>query len=147
MDADVELRPATLADAAAIAGLSAQLGYPASADQIGTRLQRLLADPTRHGVWVASVGGLPAGWIHVLLGERIELAPFAEIAALVIDADHRNHGLGARLVEAAVDWAQAHQLPELRVRSNVIRADAHRFYQRHGFHAQKAQTVLIRPLG
>ena len=39
------------------------------------------------------------------------------------------------------------KLPELRVRSNVMRLDAHRFYEREGFRLKKTQKVLALPLG
>lgn len=146
MDTAIDLRPARGDDATDIARLSAQLGYPASTGAIAQRLSELLAAPRDNAVLVLTVDGRITGWIHVLHARRIEVPPFAEIAALVVDADHRNARLGERLVGAAVDWARAARLDTLRVRSNLVRADAHRFYQRLGFEVEKSQAVLRRQL-
>jgi GNAT superfamily N-acetyltransferase len=137
---------ARAADAPGIARLSAQLGYPATADEIATRLAPLLADPAHHGVLVVDGDDGIAGWLHVLRIAHLELPPHAEIAALVVDAAHRNARLGERLVAAAADWARERALGQLRVRSNTVRTEAHRFYQRLGFMPEKTQAVLTRPV-
>ncbi|QID18445.1 GNAT family N-acetyltransferase [Nitrogeniibacter mangrovi] len=146
MDTQLDIRPARAGDAAAIARLSGELGYPATAAEVATRLAALARAPDDNAVRVATLDGAVVGWIHVLHARRLELPPFAEIAALVIDAGHRNAGLGERLVDAAVAWARAQGLDTVRVRSNVVRADAHRFYRRLGFADEKAQGVLARAL-
>jgi len=145
MDADIAVRPATPDDAAAIARLSVQLGYTATTDEIALRLSPLLADRDSHAVLVLTVDGTVAGWTHVLRVRHLEIPEHAEIAALVVDADHRNAGLGEHLVKAAVAWAQATALETLRVRSNTVRTDAHRFYTRLGFEPEKTQLMLRRP--
>lgn len=142
MDAAIELRDARPGDAGAIARLSEQLGYPAHAGDIAPRLSALLAEPADHAVLVLTVDAGIVGWIHVMRARRIELPPFAEIAALVVDEGHRNVRLGERLVEAAIAWANAHGLDTLRVRSNVVRTDAHRFYTRMGFEPEKTQAIF-----
>lgn len=146
MDPAVELRSARGEDAHEIARLSLQLGYPATADALAPRLAALITASRDNAIVVLTIDGRVAGWIHVLHARRIEVPPFAEIAALVVDAEHRNARLGERLVEAAVDWARAAGLDTLRVRSNVLRADAHRFYQRLDFVPEKNQAVLTRHL-
>jgi GNAT superfamily N-acetyltransferase len=142
MDAAIELRPARPEDAEAIARLSVQLGYPASAGEIAQRLDELLTMPRDNAVLVLTMAGTLVGWIHVLRARRVELPVYAEIAALVVDADHRNARLGERLVDAARDWAIANALDTLRVRSNTLRVDAHRFYTRLGFTPEKEQLML-----
>jgi len=144
MGTAIELRPARADDAADIARLSDQLGYPASTGAIAQRLTSLLAVPRDNAVLVLTVDGRVAGWMHVLHARRIEVPPFAEIAALVVDEAYRNARLGERLVDAALEWARANALETLRVRSNVVRGDAHRFYRRLGFNPEKTQRMLER---
>ncbi|HXH05932.1 MAG TPA: GNAT family N-acetyltransferase, partial [Vicinamibacterales bacterium] len=53
---------------------------------------------------------------------------------------------GAALVRAVERWAAARGLPRLRLRSNVVRAAAHRFYLRQGFGIVKTQHAFEKSL-
>lgn len=144
MDSSVTLRAAQPGDAADIARLSTQLGYPATGTEVAARLAILLDAPADNAVLVVSAGESVAGWIHVQRVRRIEQPAYAEIAALVIDESRRNAGLGEQLVKAAAHWAADMHIGLLRVRSNLLRTHAHRFYQRLGFEPEKTQAVLTR---
>jgi GNAT superfamily N-acetyltransferase len=74
----------------------------------------------------------------------IDSEPFALITGLVVDETKRSRGIGAALVEAAVEWAAGHGYRTIRVRSNVIRERAHAFYERLGFSRVKNQVVFVR---
>jgi GNAT superfamily N-acetyltransferase len=50
--------------------------------------------------------------------------------------------VGKLLVQAAVRWAAERGYAKVRVRSNVVREDAHRFYEREGFQRAKTQAVF-----
>ncbi len=68
----IRIRKARRDDAARIAQLSGELGYPASAEQIVTRL-RQLTPTTKHAVFVAESldnGGELIGWVHVSTSQR-----------------------------------------------------------------------------
>jgi PhnO protein len=54
--------------------------------------------------------------------------------------------VGKLLLEAAVGWAAEQGYGKLRVRSNVVREEAHRFYEREGFQRIKTQAVFDRKL-
>jgi GNAT superfamily N-acetyltransferase len=144
---DPAIRAAVSADAAAIAHLSGQLGYPQDG---GAALHALRAIRTEgSGAVLVAQGedGAVVGWIHVFLAHRLESEAFAEIGGLVVDETVRNRGIGARLVGAAEAWAAAHSAPTIRVRSNVKREDAHRFYAAHGYDVAKTQAVFVKRLG
>lgn len=96
---------------------------------------------------MAEAAGEVAGWLHATTSFRLESPPYAEIGGLVVDEHRRGQGIGERLVRAAVDWAGGRGFAELRVRSNVVREDAHRFYRRLGFASVKTQAVFALPLG
>jgi GNAT superfamily N-acetyltransferase len=87
-----------------------------------------------------------AGWLQVSLPRIFESPVTAEIAGLVVDEARRGGGIGASLVAAAADWARTKGCRALRVRTNVIRDGALRFYEREGFGRIKMQHVLERPL-
>ena len=141
------LRPACEDDAAAVADLSTQLGYPTRPEEALARL-RDLAGRSDDAVLVAEEEGTGRviGWIHVCGVRRVESPPCAEIAGLVVDAAQRGQGTGAALVEAAAAWAGAHGYSTLRVRSNTVRERTHAFYERQGFARTKTQVVLAREL-
>ncbi len=144
----MQMREAVAADVPALAALAGELGYPSSEGEVGERLRRLLAHSDLHAVFVAEgeAAGEAAGWIHVFAAHRLESEPFAEIGGLVVGAASRGGGLGEALVGRAEAWARERGLAHLRVRSNVVRERAHRFYERLGFERLKSQVVLAKEL-
>jgi len=140
------VRAARTADAARLAVLSGQLGYPCSSAGIRARLRNLLAD-NRHAVWVAELeGGEVAGWIHVFVKQLLESGREAEIGGLVIDESFRGQGAGKALIERAERWARAKRLKSVSLRSNILRKDAHIFYQKLGYKIIKTQSAFRKPL-
>ena len=139
----MKIRAATPADSPAVADLATQLGYPTSPEQAAARLRDLATRP-ENAVLAAEVDGVVIGWIQVAGAYRVDSEPYAEIAALVVDAAHRGGGIGAELVAAADDWAVRHGFRTLRVRSNVVRERTHAFYERLGFARTKSQVVFAR---
>ena len=140
------VRPALLTDAGRIAVLSGQLGYPSSAASVRRRLRNLLARRD-HAIWVAETeGGIVAGWIHVFVKELLESDREAEIGGLVIDENFRGQGVGKALVERAERWAKARRLKSVYVRSNIVRKDAHAFYQNLGYKIIKTQSAFRKPV-
>lgn len=140
------IRPARTSDAQSLADLATQLGYPAAAQEILPRLEQLQGRD-QHLVLVAEHGGSVIGWIHVFGAYRLETEAFAEIGGLVVDRAFRASGAGRCLVEAAAEWARGQGFQHLRVRTNVVREDAHAFYLHLGFSNAKWQAVLSRPSG
>jgi len=143
----MKIRHATPADADAIADLATQLGYPSSPEEAEARLRDLATRPETAVLVAESANGVAVGWIQVVGAYRVDSEPYAEIAALVVDAAHRGGGIGAELVAAADDWAVRHGFRTLRVRSNVVRERTHAFYERLGFARTKSQVVFARPAG
>ncbi len=140
------IRPATTADSQIIGELSGELGYPVAADAVAAHVSAL-STQSGHQLLVAERDAKVVGWIHAFHALRVESAPWVEIAALVVAAGQRGQGIGETLVQAVTDWAHTQDVATVRVRSNVKRERAHRFYARLGFTQDKAQVVLSRPLG
>lgn len=140
----MNLRKATTSDAEAIAALSGQLGYPSTPEQVAWRMAGLQGPDD--SILAAEEGGRVVGWIHVQGMQRVESDPCAEILGLVVEESCRDQGVGRKLVEAACLWAKEKGYGEIRVRSNTIRADAHRFYEGLDFREVKTQIVFARRL-
>ena len=142
----VRVRVARMDDAGSIAGLSGQLGYPSSVARVRQRLRNLLADGG-HAIWVAENGaGAIAGWIHVFVKQLLESDREIEIGGLVVDQIFRGQGAGKALVERAERWARSRRLKSVYVRSNVVRKEAHIFYQKLGYKIIKTQTAFRKTL-
>ncbi len=139
------IRPARESDASAIAILAGELGYATSTQEAEARLAAILGR-SEDGAFVAEVDGAVAGWIHVFGTRRLESDPFAEIAGLVVASDARGRGIGKALVETAERWAADHGYASLRIRSNVVRVEAHRFYEGLGYDRTKTQAIFGKAL-
>jgi GNAT superfamily N-acetyltransferase len=136
-----QIREATLQDAARLAGLSSQLAYPSTPDQIAARLPAL-QQSSEHAVFVAEAAGEVVGFIHVQLRHALEHDTRAEVASLVVDEKVRSRGAGKALVQAAETWARQRGMKSVVVRSNVIRERAHAFYERLGYRHMKSQKFF-----
>ena len=142
---EVKVRRAKDSDAASLAALSGELGYPATAAEIRRRLRRL--KPTaENAVFVAETQSEVIGWLHVSVDHLIEVPLRAEINGLVVCEKERSNGAGARLLDAAEKWARGKKCVNMSVRSNVVRERAHVFYERNGYEHYKTQKAFRKPL-
>jgi GNAT superfamily N-acetyltransferase len=139
----MRIRHCNLADARAVAELATELGYPTDAEQAASRLAWLLGR-AEDLVLAVEDDGAVVGWLHAREVRSLESEPFGEIAGLVVAAPRRGEGLGKALVQAALTWAAERGLATVRVRSNVVRTDTHRWYQAAGFKVLKTQLAFSR---
>ena len=142
----VKIRRARGSDAARIAVLSGQLGYPTTTKQMQERLRRALR--VRDGAcFVAETeeDGV-IGWAHVSVTPLLEVEMRAELNGLVVDEQARSRGAGAKLLVAAEEWARKRKCKGMSVRSNVIREKAHGFYLRQGYEHYKTQKAFRKKL-
>ena len=141
------IRLANENDQAAIAALTVERGYPQSALSASDRLQRLI-DASEHCLLVAEDSrGEVVGWIHVFIALRVESPLFAEIGGFIVAAERRGEGIGRMLLASAEHWLAENSIKQLRVRTQIQRADAQAFYRRLGFHRAKEQMVFDKLLG
>jgi GNAT superfamily N-acetyltransferase len=142
----VVTRRARVSDALRLAELADQLGYPTSAAEMTKRLRKL-KPASQNALFVTeSPGAGVVGWTHVSVTHLVEVGTRAELNGLIVAEGHRSLGAGARLLEAAEDWARKHGCPSMSVRSNVIRERAHKFYERQGYEHYKTQKAFRKPL-
>jgi ribosomal protein S18 acetylase RimI-like enzyme len=133
-------------DIAAVAGLTSELGYPASESEIKRRYD-FIKDRWDSRLLVAQHGERAVvGWIHVQATYLLEADPRAEIWGLVVADGVRGTGAGRALVEAAENWAVRLGLDVIAVRSNVIRDHARGFYEHLGYEIVKTQSAFRKSL-
>jgi GNAT superfamily N-acetyltransferase len=129
----VGVRPAAATDAAAIAELMTQLGYPCSADDAVGRLGYWLGDPAS-SVLVAEWDDAVIGCLSLHAVPYLErTGRWARIESLVIAESARGAGAGAALVRAAERQARRWGCLAMEVTSARARRGAHAFYERMGF--------------
>lgn len=137
-------RPAHASDAAEIARLAAELGYPVDTGSMVARLDAVLGDPCGC-VSVVDGNGHLAGWIAAERRLNLEVGERVEITGLVVDGRARRGGVGRALVGAVEAWAREQGM-DVVVRSNVQRQDSHPFYEGLGYTRQKSQHVYRKQL-
>jgi len=144
----VTIREAEPRDAAPVAGLLGELGYPSTPEQAAERLERIAADATTWVV-VADAGGELAGLaaLHVQnLLERDE--PGCEVAGLVVGQRFRRRGIGELLMQALEDEARRRGGRVMVLNTAHRRADAHAFYEALGYeHTGRRYAKDLQSLG
>lgn len=148
MNARPRIRTANAADAAELARLAVELGYPTTPAQAAARLAKIAEADIGAAVLVAeSPGGASLlGWVHVEPRVHLESEPFVEIGGLVVGARAHRTGVGRALMEAAESRARAAGFAVVRLRSNVVRESAHRFYDSIGYARAKQQIAFVKEL-
>ncbi len=142
----MEVRAARLEDAAAMAGLSSQPGYPVSALALAERLAGILDRSDELVLVICRPDGTVRGWVHGAEQRFLEADRRCELLGLVVDSRSRRLGVGRQLVSAVEQWARRRGVGEISVRSNIVRAESHPFYERLGYQRTKTQHVYRKPL-
>jgi GNAT superfamily N-acetyltransferase len=146
MGAALTIRQARVTDAARLAELNGELGYPSRPEQVLARLQALLARADQQ-VFVGDLAGVGvAGWVHVYRQELLESDLTAEIGGLVVAQSCRRMGIGQQLMAAAEAWARENGCGAVHLRSNVIRTGAHAFYKSLGYQINKTSYSFLKDL-
>ena len=123
------VREAAAADAEALSGLLAELGYTATPAEVTARLDGLLQP-----MLVAETDGRVIGcltWHVTPVVHRT--GPVGRITMMVVAETHRGQGVGKALVAAAEARTRALGCIMVEVSSNLRRGDAHAFYEHLGY--------------
>jgi GNAT superfamily N-acetyltransferase len=139
------IRRLTAADAGTAAELSGELGYPCPAEDLRERIEELSGTADRVA-FAAVIDGQMVGWIDAAMERHLQYAASAVIGGLVVREDMRGRGVGRRLCVEVEEWARSRSVPVVRVRSQIKREDAHRFYLRDGYRQVKTSLVFEKPV-
>ncbi|MFE7129279.1 GNAT family N-acetyltransferase [Streptomyces sp. NPDC057638] len=136
----VDIRPAVRDDIAAIVALLADDALGATRESpddltpYRSAYERLRSDPNQLLV-VAERDGEVVGTLQLTIipGLSRKGSTRSIIEGVRIHSSARGHGLGARLIEWAVDESRRQGCQLVQLTSDSARTDAHRFYERLGF--------------
>ncbi|GAB1514685.1 GNAT family N-acetyltransferase [Actinophytocola sp. KF-1] len=145
---DIEIRRATADDVPAIVAmladdpLGAQRERPGDAAYAGA-FTEIDADP-RQFLAVADADGEVVGTLQLTFIPGLSRlgATRALIEAVRVRSDQRGGGLGARMIQWAVDTARERGAAMVQLTTDASRKDAHRFYERLGFVASHVGMKL-----
>lgn len=143
---EVVIREMRLSDAADVANLSTELGYPMATEAVEERL-RQFARMNDHAVFSACLKGLVVGWIDVGIVHHLQSQPYGEIGGLIVSKEYQGRGIGGQLVSAAEGWVVRRNVTKILVRSQIAREGAHAFYLRQNFSRVKTSVVFTKSLG
>lgn len=136
----VTIRSVRRADAAVLADLLTQLGYPSSAAEVGDRLRYWLDQP-RSRVFVAESAGRVVGALTLhALPYLLKTGSWGRIESLVVDEPVRGTGAGRALIDAAEEQARSWGCLLMEVTSSRHRTGAHAFYRRLGYVDQSERS-------
>jgi GNAT superfamily N-acetyltransferase len=141
------VRLAGAADIEPLAKLCQYLGYPASPAEVQQRLSQIQSDE-QHAVYVAEIPNeyQVVGWVHVYTRQLMLTNLQAEIGGIVVDQRHRHIGIGRFLMQHAEMWALEKGCEAITLRSNILRKDAHIFYERVGYRNIKTLLAFYKVL-
>ncbi len=126
----LRIRPAAPGDAATLSRLLDQLGYPAKADEIPERIEKLYARPGTTVLVAESEGGVILGVVTVHLFQSMHASePTAWLTTLVVEEEARGRGIGSALMTHAEKWAIRHGAVRISLTSALHRERAHEFYK------------------
>jgi GNAT superfamily N-acetyltransferase len=133
MDRDMEpkIREAEPRDAAALASLFAELGYPTSTQEISARLAEAGSIALVAVLDDRVVGVITTNVMPVLHRPR----PVGRISSLVVAQDSRGAGVGRGLVAHAEELLASRGCGLVEITSNMRREQAHEFYKSLGYEA------------
>ena len=143
---EIVIRPATLDDAPAIAGLAGQLGYVTPENDVACRLAELFQQ-ANHAIYVAAFpGGELVAWIDLYIHRSLLDNPLVMIGGVVVDEAYRRQGIGRRLMEHAEAWGRARGCDAVYLKTRTDRQDAHAFYEHLGYRNLKTQYAFRKEL-
>ena len=95
---------------------------------------------------MAVLDGTVVGWISLNVVRYFYVKPFIEVSGFVVEEKERNKGIGKRLLEVAEAWTKEQGYRLIRIRTNVIRERAHKFYENNGYKKVKEQKVYMKEI-
>jgi len=129
-----------------LAQLCTQLGYPTTATAVRQRLTQMQPQ-ANYAVFVAECHDIGViGWVHAHLTQLVQADLQVEIGGLVVDANYRGSGIGRQLLLQVEQWAKQQGCKSIYVRSNIIREQAHVFYEKLGYSYVKTSLAFCKIL-
>lgn len=133
---------ATINDSTSLAEIiGSALGYAVSVTELTKRIEEIL-QRSDHLLLVAIEDSAVVGFCHGYLRLLTEVAKAIEIGGLAVAEEHRGKGVAKQLVLGIEAWASSLGCNQVVLSSNVIRTNAHAFYEHLGYTKIKQQFAF-----
>jgi ribosomal-protein-alanine N-acetyltransferase len=140
---EIELRPVGEADLPAVLHLERELFVEDAWTEVMIRGELAGQPDTRHYLMAVE---LPAGETVAYAGLAVA-GDQADIQTIGVRADHRGHGLGARLLTALLEEASRRHCTEVFLEVRADNDPARRLYERYGFTEIGVRKRYYQPSG
>jgi GNAT superfamily N-acetyltransferase len=142
----ITIRKVDVTDLPKISILANQLGYPNRSEDLLDRL-KIIRSNHEQEIFIADyIHEKTVGFIHLSQEVSLVSGLFVEVRSFVVDEDHRRLGIGNALLQAAEEWTINAGCNQIRLRSNIIRQEAHEFYKIHRYLIEKTQYSFHKKL-
>ena len=142
------LRELRLEDAEALREINAdQLGYDIPLTVTVRQMKKLLKEPEKNFflVYEDPTSKKAAGYVQAESYESIFSDPMFNIMALAVSKHAEKRGIGKALM-TGVEEAKSRGISAIRLNYAEYRVEAHRFYERIGYHSDKMQKRFLKIL-
>lgn len=129
-------------DVSDVADLMKQLGYNVNRDNLSKIIKLILQNDDSTAIVAVNDLGKVVGCLQILITARLAEGNYGEIVSLVVDQKERRKGIGKKLVDESIEWLKGKGYSKIRVRCNIIRNEAHRFYENLEFKERKTQKIF-----
>lgn len=129
------IRHATIDDTPRLLPLLSELGYPTTLEDLNRRFLKFVKNPG-YGVAVCEMNEEITGFIAWTTTDHlISEATRFSIVGIVVSTNHRNMGIGKKLMKFVEDIAKQHSPAIIDLTSGLRRAKdgTHEFYKRIGY--------------
>lgn len=129
------IRHATIDDTPRLLPLLSELGYPTTLEDLNRRFLKFVKNPG-YGVAVCEMNEEITGFIAWTTTDHlISDATRFSIVGIVVSTNHRNMGIGKKLMKFVEDIAKQHSPAIIDLTSGLRRAKdgTHEFYKRIGY--------------
>ena len=88
-----------------------------------------------YSLYVAVIGDIVVGTFALLIMDNLGHLgkPSGVVEDVVVHDDYRSQGIGAKMMESAINTCREYGCYKLALSSNMIRERAHQFYENYGF--------------
>ena len=138
------IRHATIDDTPRLLPLLSELGYPATLEDLNRRFLKFLSNPN-YGVAVCEMNEEIIGFIAWTTTDHlISDATRFSIVGIVVSTNHRNMGIGKKLMAFVEAIAKQHSPAIIDLTSGLRRAQdgTHEFYKRIGYQNEGPMAKL-----
>jgi GNAT superfamily N-acetyltransferase len=139
------IRPVSFDDCSRMATLTQELGYPTNNDKMSEVLRLVMNNPD-HEIYIAEIDDQLAGYVHLVSGGSSEDQFMIDIAAMMVDTNFRDQGVGNAFIHKAEESAKSRQANILRIRTSLITPEAYGFFEHRGFVNLSGQAVFVKEL-